>query len=785
MTGVKGGFEADDAVEIAGPDGVGVRQGPVPPRRRRPAGGGRAAHVRAARGDHPRGRAPRRPRRPPLSEPPGAADAARQHRGSVRRAVVARRRARRGAGAAGARVAGPGAVHAGVERHGRLPGQRPGAVVQHRAVARQRSPVTPVDPEAARRRPRAYLALQALVAALCWATLAASVWTVVGRPLGAVRWPPARSSRSRSPTPVAMWDQSALSESLAVSLLAAAGGGRGSGGGPARRRSRSSRCWRRSPCGCRCGTARPSWRRGRGRRAGGRPGGGRGCGPGAAGRSSPGRPGARRLAGPGALGALVLGLPATLAASTTASATCTRCATCSRSGCCPTRTGSRWFADHGMPQAGEFLGPGAAAPVRGAGPGAGRLRPRRWPAATAWTWFAWLESDGRGTFARWVLTHPGYLVDRAAQAPERTFNNAGGDRGFYAPPDQRRVPLVDGLLALRSRRRRGRGGWWPGWTLGRRTLTPALVAGAGDRRAGRAPRPRGLAQRRDGDGPPPGGPGAPAPPRRAAHGDRALLPHAAPSRPPRRPCRPRPAAGYRPGMADETPLSIHHPEGIAVGGVVVIQEVFGVTEHIEDVCQRLADAGWLAVAPHLFWRTGDPSLPYDDFSQVMPHVGALTADGDPRRRRRRLRLHRRRRLPPRGAPGSWASAWAAPSPWWCGPSASSAPRSPTTAAASPRAGSGSRRWSRRRPAHGPVAGPVRRPGPEHPHRPGRRAGATRPPRPRCATEVIEYPDAGHAFNRDGGPSYHQASADRRLAPHARLVRRPPHRPAPPTVEPRR
>jgi len=79
-------------------------------------------------------------------------------------------------------------------------------------------------------------------------------------------------------------------------------------------------------------------------------------------------------------------------------------------------------------------------------------------------------------------------------------------------------------------------------------------------------------------------------------------------------------------MADETPLSIHHPEAVAVGGVVVIQEVFGVTDHIEDVCQRLADAGWLAVAPHLFWRTGDPQLPYDDFSQVRPHAAAMTAE---------------------------------------------------------------------------------------------------------------------------------------------------------------
>ena len=80
-------------------------------------------------------------------------------------------------------------------------------------------------------------------------------------------------------------------------------------------------------------------------------------------------------------------------------------------------------------------------------------------------------------------------------------------------------------------------------------------------------------------------------------------------------------------MADETPLSIAHPETPPYGGVVVLQEAFGVTPHIEDVCQRFADAGWLAVAPHLFHRTGDPVLPTDDFSQVMPHFRGLTVDG--------------------------------------------------------------------------------------------------------------------------------------------------------------
>jgi carboxymethylenebutenolidase len=81
-------------------------------------------------------------------------------------------------------------------------------------------------------------------------------------------------------------------------------------------------------------------------------------------------------------------------------------------------------------------------------------------------------------------------------------------------------------------------------------------------------------------------------------------------------------------MPDETPLSIHHPpQGNAMGGVIVIQEAFGVTDHIEDVCQRLADVGWLAVAPHIYHRTGDPVLPYGDFGAVMPHAVELKADG--------------------------------------------------------------------------------------------------------------------------------------------------------------
>ena len=80
-------------------------------------------------------------------------------------------------------------------------------------------------------------------------------------------------------------------------------------------------------------------------------------------------------------------------------------------------------------------------------------------------------------------------------------------------------------------------------------------------------------------------------------------------------------------MAAQTPLSVHESEGLPKGGIVLVQEAFGVNGHIEDVARRLAAEGWLTVAPHLFHRTGDPTFGYDDMSVVMPHMQALTAEG--------------------------------------------------------------------------------------------------------------------------------------------------------------
>ncbi len=54
------------------------------------------------------------------------------------------------------------------------------------------------------------------------------------------------------------------------------------------------------------------------------------------------------------------------------------------------------------------------------------------------------------------------------------------------------------------------------------------------------------------------------------------------------------------------------PDGQPRGAVVVVQEIFGVTAHIRSVCERLADAGFTALAP-AFFDLVEPGveLPYD------------------------------------------------------------------------------------------------------------------------------------------------------------------------------
>jgi len=48
-------------------------------------------------------------------------------------------------------------------------------------------------------------------------------------------------------------------------------------------------------------------------------------------------------------------------------------------------------------------------------------------------------------------------------------------------------------------------------------------------------------------------------------------------------------------------------EGGPFPTIVVVQEIFGVHEHIKDVCRRLAKLGYVALAPELYARQGDVS----------------------------------------------------------------------------------------------------------------------------------------------------------------------------------
>jgi carboxymethylenebutenolidase len=69
------------------------------------------------------------------------------------------------------------------------------------------------------------------------------------------------------------------------------------------------------------------------------------------------------------------------------------------------------------------------------------------------------------------------------------------------------------------------------------------------------------------------------------------------------------------------------PAGDPRGAVVVVQEAFGVNPHIEDVTRRAADAGYHAVAPEFFHRSGPGCVAeYGKFEKVLEYFQALGND---------------------------------------------------------------------------------------------------------------------------------------------------------------
>src|SRR5690349_14689761 len=67
----------------------------------------------------------------------------------------------------------------------------------------------------------------------------------------------------------------------------------------------------------------------------------------------------------------------------------------------------------------------------------------------------------------------------------------------------------------------------------------------------------------------------------------------------------------------------------ATGGphpvVLVVQEIFGVHEHIKDICRRLAKIGYFAIAPELYARQGDVSK-LKDVQEILTNVVSKVPD---------------------------------------------------------------------------------------------------------------------------------------------------------------
>ena len=88
-------------------------------------------------------------------------------------------------------------------------------------------------------------------------------------------------------------------------------------------------------------------------------------------------------------------------------------------------------------------------------------------------------------------------------------------------------------------------------------------------------------------------------------------------------------------QTSDGPMDLYEslPDGKPIGAVIVIQEAFGVNDHIKDVTRRFAAAGYRAAAPTLFHRAGGGTAGYTDFAKVMPlfkglNDGAILMDVD-------------------------------------------------------------------------------------------------------------------------------------------------------------
>lgn len=85
-------------------------------------------------------------------------------------------------------------------------------------------------------------------------------------------------------------------------------------------------------------------------------------------------------------------------------------------------------------------------------------------------------------------------------------------------------------------------------------------------------------------------------------------------------------------VADGTQMqaTVSTPKQKSSAAVIVLQEAFGVNDHIKDLTRCFAEAGYIAIAPELYHRTAAPGFVcgYTTFqTEAMPHFSAMTDKG--------------------------------------------------------------------------------------------------------------------------------------------------------------